>query len=134
MKKTFFSALLFFVIIGFVLFSHNFLIKFCENILIYCDNIQENLNSIENNHLEYENNPYLLSKSEELENYITSNYSIVSLYLNHETIDSLYIDSLSLNEFLKTQDISQSLSMLSSIKAKTQIIIELQKVNLQNIL
>ncbi|MGL4989852.1 MAG: DUF4363 family protein [Sarcina sp.] len=96
--------------------------------------MQENLNSIENNHLDYENSTYLLIKSEELENYIASNYSVVSLYLNHEIIDSLYIDSLSLNEFFKTQDISQSLSMLSSIKAKTQIIIELQKVNLQNIL
>lgn len=129
--------LLFLAVFSFVFFSHKFLIDFCENVLVYCDNIEKSLSLVEledSDDSNHENWDLTLEKTIQLENYITDKYSTVSLYITHENIDFLYKEAVNLHQFIKGEDLSQSLSALNSIRSQTKIIRSLEKVNLQNIL
>lgn len=133
-KRTISSIILFFLVFGFVLFSHKYLMNFCDNITVYCDDIQSTTNMITP---ETKDDPLwdvAFAKSTELENYMKSKYGVISLYLNHELLDSLQKESINLTQFLKAQDLSQSLSALSNIQTEVDVLISLEKVNWQNIL
>jgi hypothetical protein len=134
MKKMIFSILLFLSVFIFVFYSHNLLKKVCNNILIYCETIEEifetsNLNS--DNTLNWNN---IHKNSIELEVYIKSNYRLLSLYINHELLDSLDSEVLTLEQFSKSQEIGESLSSLHKIISQTKNILSLQEINFENII
>ncbi|WP_366938306.1 DUF4363 family protein [uncultured Clostridium sp.] len=129
-----FSILLFLSVFIFVFYSHNLLKKVCNNILIYCETIEEifetsNLNS--DNTLNWNN---IHKNSIELEVYIKSNYRLLSLYINHELLDSLDSEVLTLEQFSKSQEIGESLSSLHKIISQTKNILSLQEINFENII
>ena len=134
MKKTIFSTLIFISLFTFVFFSHKLLKTVCNNILIYCDDIEENFDTI---NLDNENNSnwsIVYKKSLFLKDYINSNYKLLSLYINHEILDSLDSEILCLSQFSKSKELGESLSSLHKIKSQTRNILTLQEINLENII
>ena len=134
MKKTIFSILIFMSLFIFVFSSHKLLKKVCNNILITCNDIEENFDTI---NLDNENNSNWLiiyKKSLSLKDYINSNYKLLSLYVNHEILDSLASETLCLSQFAKSKELGESLSSLHKIKSQTKNILTLQEINLENII
>ncbi|WP_415345427.1 DUF4363 family protein, partial [Clostridium perfringens] len=69
-----------------------------------------------------------------LSNLLEENYVSLSLYINHEQLDNLSKEILSLTQYIKAEDVSNSLSSVHIIKSYTKHIKDIQKVNIGNIL
>lgn len=126
MKNTIISSLIFFFILGSVLFFNSKLIDVCEKVTISSEKIENYLNK-EDWNKSYE-------ESLNLSDIIEKNYVSLSLYINHEQLDNLSKEILSLTQYIKAEDISNSLSSVHIIKVYTRHIEEIQKVNIGNIL
>ncbi|MDZ5252245.1 DUF4363 family protein [Clostridium sp. LIBA-8841] len=126
MKNTIISTLIFFFILGSVLFFNVKLTDVCGKVNESSDKIESYLNE--------ENWKESYSESINLRDMLEENYVSLSLYVNHEQLDNLSKEVLSLTQYIKGEDISNSLSSVYIIKAYTKHIEDIQKVNIGNIL
>jgi len=60
--------------------------------------------------------------------------SIVTLFLNHEELDTIYNEALKLTQYTKEEDKTHSLSSIHLVKSLIEGIKEGQKITLRNIL
>lgn len=126
MKNTLISSLIFFLLLGSVLFFDNKLID-------VCDMVNDYSNKIENSLIKEDwNKAY--KESLNLSNLLEENYVSLSLYINHEQLDNLSKEILSLTQYIKAEDASNSLSSVHIIKSYSKHIKDIQKVNIGNIL
>ncbi|EGT3617054.1 DUF4363 family protein [Clostridium perfringens] len=126
MKNTIISALIFFSVLGCVLFFNVKLTDFCDKVTDSSEKIEYYLNE-ENWTESYKESLNLLDILEE-------NYLSISLYVNHEQLDNLSKEIISLTQYIKGEDLSNSLASVHIIKDYTNHIEEIQKVNIGNIL
>lgn len=126
MKNTLISSLIFFLLLGSVLFFDNKLIDVCDMVNDYSNTIENSLSK------EDWNKAY--KESLNLSNLLEENYVSLSLYINHEQLDNLSKEILSLTQYIKAEDASNSLSSVHIIKSYTKHIKDIQKVNIGNIL
>lgn len=126
MKNTLISSVIFFSLLASVLFFNNKLINVCEKVNDYSNKIENSL-SKEDWKESYE-------ESLKLSNLLEENYVSLSLYINHEQLDNLSKEILSLTQYIKAEDVSNSLSSVHIIKSYTKHIKDIQKVNIGNIL
>lgn len=126
MKKIVISSILFFLILGFVIFCNNKLIRFCDNALTVSNEI-EFLIKEKNWNKSYE-------KSLELRELMSENFSSISIYINHQDLDLLNTEILKLIQYTEEEDSSEGLASLYSIKSYAEYIKELQEISIINIL
>ncbi|KXA14946.1 DUF4363 family protein [Clostridium perfringens] len=126
MKNTLISSLIFFLLLGSVLFFDNKLIDVCNMVNDYSNKIENSLIK------EDWNKAY--KESLNLSDLLEENYVSLSLYINHEQLDNLSKEILSLTQYIKAEDVSNSLSSVHIIKSYTKHIKDIQKVNIGNIL
>ena len=126
MKNIIISFIIFFIVLGFVVFYNKNLISFCDETLIIGYELQT---LIENEQWDesYE-------KALELKALISDAFKSMSIYVNHSEMDEMNIEILKLTEYIKEKDSAEGLATLQSIKCYAEYIKELQKVNLTNIL
>lgn len=125
MKKSIFPILLFlFMVIG-LYFSTNYMHLTYNNLLKTACETEENIafNEWDN---AYINSVYLLKEFEHSMSYIT-------LFLNHEELDSVYDEVLKLTQFTNQKDKVHSLSTIHLIKGLIESLDEEQKINIKNI-
>lgn len=115
-----------FSLLASVLFFNNKLINVCDKVNDYSNKIENSL-SKEDWKESYE-------ESLKLSNLLEENYVSLSLYINHEQLDNLSKEILSLTQYIKAEDVSNSLSSVHIIKSYTKHIKDIQKVNIGNIL
>ncbi len=126
MKNTIISSLIFFSLLGSVLFFNNKLINVCDKVNDYSNKIESSLSK--------EDWKESYKESLKLSNLLEENYVSLSLYINHEQLDNLSKEILSLTQYIKAEDVSNSLSSVHIIKSYTKHIKDIQKVNIGNIL
>lgn len=126
MKNTIISSLMFFSLLASILFFNNKLIKLCDDITVYSNYIEYTL-SLKDFNASYE-------ESLKLKKLLEENYVSLSIYINHEQLDNLSKEILSLTQYIKAKDVSSSLSSIHVIKSYTKHIEDIQKVNIGNIL
>lgn len=126
MKNTIISFITFFILLFFVFIGNNNLNSLCDDSLKLSNEIQ----------IALDNNDWnkALEKSTTLKTIMSSGFKKVSIYINHQDIDSLNTETVKLIELIKVQDLSNSLSSLATIKCLSEYIKELQQINLTNIL
>ncbi|MFR5266130.1 DUF4363 family protein [Clostridium sp.] len=136
MKKTIISLFIFISIFSFAIYSHYYLLKVGNNIVIKCSEIETILKKTSLKEEDNINNPIwkkLNSKSIDLENYIYNNYNMLSLYLNHERLDIIIGELARLKQYTINGDLKESLSTIAFIKSYTSTIIKEEDINLRNI-
>ncbi|WP_300261947.1 DUF4363 family protein [Clostridium sp.] len=126
MKNTIISSLIFFLLLISVLFFNSKLIDVCDKVNDYSNKIENSLNKGDF-YKAYE-------ESLILSNFLEENYVSLSLYINHEQLDNLSKEILSLTQYIKTEDDSNALSSVHIIKSYTKHIKDIHKVNIGNIL
>ena len=126
MKNTLISFATLFILLFFVFIGDTNLNSLCDNSLKVSQEIQI---ALDNNNWDD-----ALEKSVELKKIMSNGYEKVSVYVNHQDIDTLNTETVKLIDFIKVRDLSNSLSSLDSIKCLAEYIKELQQINLTNIL
>lgn len=126
MKNLLISVALFFFVLGSVFFLHNKLINICDQGLVLNDNIEILVNN------ESWEKAYI--KSMDLYNLVKKNYSLISIYINHEEVDFLNTEVLKLSQFIETKNLSDALASLHTVKSYIVHLKEIQKLNIGNIL
>lgn len=126
MKNTIISLTIFSILLSIVFFFDIKLNSVCDQILNSCEEIETELNK-NNWEISYD-------ESINLRNILNENYISLSLYINHEQLDNLSKEILSLTQYVKTKDISNALSSVHIIKVYTTHLKDIQKVNIGNIL
>lgn len=125
MKNTIISSVIF--------FPPCFCSIFNNKLINVCDKVNDYSNKIENS-LSKEDWKESYEESLKLSNLLEENYVSLSLYINHEQLDNLSKEILSLTQYIKAEDVSNSLSSVHIIKSYTKHIKDIQKVNIGNIL
>lgn len=125
MKNTIISLLIFFVLFGFIFYSHNALLTICENISEKCDTL-EDLIKDDNWNKSYE-------LSVKLKNEIEDSFQSISVYMNHQDLDILTNEVLRLSQYVKYENKSDALSSIHVIKYSNRSIRSLQTPTIQNI-
>ena len=126
MKNTIISFIIFFVILFFVFIGNKNLNSLCTNFLELSNELEIALNN--NNWAEASEKAIILKKV------MSNGFKTVSMYINHQDIDSLNTEIVKLMELIKVQDLPNSLSSLATIKCLSEYILELQQINFTNIL
>ena len=126
MKNTIISFITLFILLFFVFIGNNNLNSLCDDSLKLSNEIQ----------LTLDNNNWddALEKSLELKKVMSNGFKKVSIYINHQDIDTLNTETVKLINLIKIQDLPNSLSCLDTIKCLAEYIKELQQINLTNIL
>ena len=126
MKNTIISFSLFFLVLGFVSFSNNTLVKFCNKTLEISNEIEGFIG--EGKWKES------YDKTLELKSIMSENFPSISIYINHTDMDNLNIEILKLTQYVKEQDSAEGLATLHVIKCYAEYMKELQEINIVNIL
>ena len=126
MKNTLISFATLFILLFFVFIGDTNLNSLCDNSLKVSQEIQI---ALDNNNWDD-----ALEKSVELKKIMSNGFKKVSVYVNHQDIDTLNTETVKLIDFIKVRDLSNSLSSLDSTKCLAEYIKELQQINLTNIL
>lgn len=134
MKKTIFSVILFLGLFGFVLFSHNLLMKVCKTEFNYCNTIENSINKIDKDDKASPEWDIANKTASELKAYTEKYYGIISVYISHETLDLLDTETARLVEYVKEKDKIESLVSISTIESYISTIKSLQEVRIQNIM
>ena len=125
MKNTYISILLFLALVGALFFLNSKFIKLCDIVIAECNTIEELLDNGEKE-LSYNYSKDLLNK-------IIDEADIPAIYLNHVDYDLLKNDALKLTVYIKSDDKSESLATLHTLRSTAEHLKELQKPNLKNI-
>lgn len=125
MKNTYFSILLFLILVGTLFFLNSKFIKLCNTVIEKCNVIEELLNTDETE-LSY-------NYSKDLLNLIIDEADVPAIYLNHLDYDVLKNDALKLTVYIKSDDKSESLATLHTLRSTAEHLKELQSPNLKNI-
>lgn len=125
MKNTYISILLFIALVGTLFFLNSKFIKLCDTVIEECNTIEELLDNGEKE-LSY-------NYSKDLLNTIIDEADIPAIYLNHVDYDVLKSDALKLTVYIKSDDKSESLATLHTLRSTAEHLKELQKPNLKNI-
>lgn len=126
MKKNIISFLLFFLVLGFVIFSNTKLVKFCDKTLEISNAIEELMDN--------ENWEESYLKTLELKSVMSESFPSISVYINHTDMDNLNIEILKLTQYVKEEDSAEGLATLHVIKCYAEYMKELQEINIVNIL
>lgn len=126
MKNTIISFITLFILLFFVFIGNNNLNSLCDDSLKLSNEIQIALDNT--------NWDNALEKSLELKKVMSNGFKKVSIYVNHQDIDTLNTETVKLINLIKVRDLSNSLSSLDTIKCLAEYIKELQQINLTNIL
>lgn len=108
MKNTLISFATLFILLFFVFIGDTNLNSLCDNSLKVSQEIQI---ALDNNNWDD-----ALEKSVELKKIMSNGFKKVSVYVNHQDIDTLNTETVKLIDFIKVRDLSNSLSSLDSIK------------------
>ena len=125
MKNTLISFFIFFSLIGFMLYSHNLLIKMCDEIIVICDKLENDINNNDFNE-SYNDSLSLIHRIEQ-------SGSPIAIYINHSDLDYILNEASKLNQYIKFKSISDSLASVGSIRTYTTTIKQLQIPTLKNI-
>ncbi|MDO4534364.1 MAG: DUF4363 family protein [Clostridium perfringens] len=126
MKNTIISFIIFFVVLGFVFIGNKNLNSLCNDSLRLSNEIEILINNNEWNKA--------LEKSIELKKVMSQGFRKVSVYINHQDIDNLNTETVKLIDFIRIEELPDTLSCLDNIKCLSEYIKELQQINLTNIL
>lgn len=125
MKKALFSLLIFLTMCGFIIYSHINLMKVCEYINKESENIEEKIKSGE-----WEQS---YEASVKLKDYMEDSFQSLSVYVNHQEIDSLTFEILKLSQYIKCRTKDEALASIHVIKYYSKNIKSIQVPTLQNI-
>ena len=134
MKKTIFSVILFLTLFGFVLFSHNLLMKVCKTEFNYCNTIENCIDKIDKDDTTSPEWDIAAKTASELMTYVEKYYGILSVYISHETLDLLDNEVSKLIAYIKEKDTIESLASVSTIESYIRTIKSLQQIKIQNIM
>lgn len=126
MKNTIVSFLILFILLIFVFIGNKNLMSLCNDSLNLSNDIETSLNNDDWNEA--------LNKAKLLKTIISTDFKTLSIYINHQDIDSLNTEIVKLIDFIKIKNLPDALSCLSTIRCLAEYIGELQQVNLTNIL
>lgn len=125
MKNSIISLIIFILMLSTMFYSVNYLNKVCTKIEKTSNQLEEMLNQ------EQWEEAYQVSKDmlEEWKKY----HTIIPIFANHAELDNLNNEMLKLTQYIKCKNKDESLASTHVIKFFLESLIELQKVNLQNI-
>ncbi|MDD5793493.1 DUF4363 family protein [Clostridium sp. HCP1S3_B4] len=126
MKTTYISTILFLCLILFISFADFKLQKLYNNISVESDIIEDLLNDY-NWDLAYEKTTTLIEN-------IKKESLLSSVYVNHVDFDNISNEAIKLCSYIQCKDISESHVSANILKSYAQIIKELNKFSLKNIL
>lgn len=126
MKTTYISTILFLCLILFISFADFKLQKLYNNISVESDIIEDLLNDY-NWDLAYEKTTTLIEN-------IKKESLLSSVYVNHVDFDNISNEAIKLCSYIQCEDISESHVSANILKSYAQIIKELNKFSLKNIL
>lgn len=126
MKTTYISTILFLCLILFISFADFKLQKLYNNISVESDIIEDLLNDY-NWDLAYEKTSTLIEN-------IKKESLLSSVYVNHVDFDNISNEAIKLCSYIQCEDISESHVSANILKSYAQIIKELNKFSLKNIL
>ena len=132
MKKTLISLCLFLSILSISLYSYKLILNSFNEIIKQCDELEKNFYSV-NFKETPENINLIYSQSLVLSDYINHIYNKLAFFLSHETLDLLKSDVSALIQYIKSDELSECLRFLNSIKSTSETIINLEKITLENI-
>ena len=126
MKTTYISTILFLCLILFISFADFKLQKLYNNISVESDNIEDLLNDYDWD-LAYEKTTTLIEN-------IKKESLLSSVYVNHVDFDNISNEAIKLCSYIQCEDISESHVSANILKSYAQIIKELNRFSLKNIL
>lgn len=126
MKTTYISTILFLCLILFISFADFKLQKLYNNISVESDIIEDLLNDY-NWDLANEKTTTLIEN-------IKKESLLSSVYVNHVDFDNISNEAIKLCSYIQCEDISESHASANILKSYAQIIKELNKFSLKNIL
>ena len=125
MKNTYISILLFFILVITLFFLNTKFINLCDKVIEECNVIEDLLDKND------KETSYIYSK--DLLTLIIDEADIPAIYLNHVDYDLLKNDALKLTVYIKSEDKSESLATLHTLRSTAEHLKELQTPNLKNL-
>lgn len=125
MKSSFFSILLFIILVAFLTYADISFKNLCNDIIEMCDELEDTMKA--------------QSKEENFEtamkifNLLQDRGNIASIYINHIDYDVMLTEALKLTVYIENDDISESEASLHSLKFSTTHMKELQIPDFKNI-
>lgn len=125
MKSSFFSILLFIILVAFLTYADISFKNLCNDIIEMCDELEDTMKA--------------QSKEENFEtamkifNLLQDRGNIASIYINHMDYDVMLTEALKLTVYIENDDISESEASLHSLKFNTMHMKELQIPDFKNI-
>jgi hypothetical protein len=125
MKNAVISFIIFGLMIIVMFFSVNYLDKVCSNLKETSNQLEEVINN-EQWDKAYEISTYMLQEWKK-------HHLIIPAFANHAELDNLNNEMLKLTQYIECKTKDESLASTHVIKFFLENVMELQKVNLQNI-
>ncbi len=125
MKNVIASSILFFLLIGFIIYAERDLSKFLTSLTEACEQLELLINEEEweaSYDLSFKTHQEVKEKALKL-----------SAYINHEDIDCITEEVFKLTQYVKEMEKAEALASVHSIKHEAEIIYRLQKPTLENI-
>lgn len=126
MKTTLISTLLFLSLLGFIGFMDYNFEKLCTTVTDESNTIESQIET-KDWEAAYQSSLNLLRK-------IEYKKTLSSIYVNHTDFDSLNNEALRLSSYIKSMDLCDSIVSVNVLKATTENIKNINKLNLNNIL
>ncbi|MGL4739344.1 MAG: DUF4363 family protein [Sarcina sp.] len=132
-NKSIVAVFIFLAIFSFVTIADNYLKVSFNTVLEEIVFIENEVNLIDaNSSTEKWNDLYINSLN--LKDFIATRYNFLSIYLTHEYLDFLEIETSKLSCYIQAKDIGEISATLIALKLQTNKILQLQKVSLKNIM
>lgn len=125
MRNSFISIVLFTTLLIFLYNSNNKLNSICEHILATCENTEILIDSGDWKK-SYKDTVALID-------YIKENKASIAMFVNHAEFDNLNIEAAKLSQYIEFENSEESLASLHAIKFSANCILELQKINIENL-
>ncbi|MGL5820282.1 MAG: DUF4363 family protein [Sarcina sp.] len=132
-NKSIIAIFIFLAIFSFVVVADNYLKVSFNTVSEKITSIENDLNTLSSNSSS-ENWNDLYNKSLDLKDFITARYNFLSIYLTHEYLDFLEIETSKLSCYITSKNIGEISATLTSLKLQTHKILQLQKVSIKNIM
>lgn len=125
MKNIILSIILFLILVASLLFFNSKFLSLCDELTVMGKEIEEHLDNNEMD-IAYE-------KSVELLDFLDSNSTIPSIYLNHADYDILINDALNSCIYIKHNDIPRAQASVHLVVFAAKHLKEIHQVNIKNI-
>lgn len=124
-KKIYISFIVFIALIFAAFFSIKYLKFVCDKLTKLDSTVEEYVN----NDNWQEANKASIECLESWKNYSDK----ISVFVNHAEIDNINMELYKLTQYVKTEDKEESLASINALKFLLEHIVNLEKINLQNI-